>query len=320
MLFNSKIFGFLFCILILISGCRKDPSIPKGNNTNFKCIALPDAPQGGWNMTTRNFNQNYLKSQYDPIDQFKIYFLSDDTSSNKYILWSLNRSSNIKFKITDNVISSPNISNNSRVTFSKTDFNIYTIKSNGDSLNKLTTNGISMNPIWDRSTDNIYFNDANNLSVYKMNKTGTLIDKLKNINSQIVTHDSLIAYLINGGSFQSLYIKNVYTNKTKLIETKKINNSADIIYGFFFDLKNQFIYYYDLNGLYKININELGKLKMINSCPSETYLHYSISYLTAKIMATQIITKQINSTTLYNEYNLVEFNNDGLNPVVIIIP
>ncbi len=315
---SFKIFGVLFCILIFLSGCRKDPSIPIQNGNN-NCKELPTTPQSGWNFTTRNPNLNCLKSQYDPVSSEKIYYLSDDTT-NRYLLSSLSRNINSKIFIDSKIISYPILNKNGWITFSKTDFNIYKIKSTGDSLVKLTTNGISMNPVWDMTGNYIYFNDANNLSVYRMTKTGILIDTLKNINSQLVVHDSLFAYLLNGGNSQSLYIKNSFTNATKLIETNTIKNSDDIIFGFFFDSQNSSLYYYDLKGLYKVNIANLTKTKIINSCPTERRLHYTISYVTNKIMATQISTKQINSSTLYNEYDLVEFDNDGSNPIIIKIP
>lgn len=315
---NFKIFGVFFCILIFLSGCRKDPTIPIQNGDKT-CTDLPVTPQGGWNYTTRTLSLNCLKSQYDPFSSDKFYFLADD-SINRYILWSYSRNSNFKTFIDSKIISYPIINKYGWLTFSKSDFNVYKIKSNGDSLLKLTTNGKSMNPVWDATGNYIYFNDANNLSIYRMSKNGTLIDTIKNINSQLVVHDSLFAYLSNDGNSQSLYIKNSFTNATKLIETKTVNHSDELIFGFFFDKENSAIYYYDLRGLYKINIANLTKIKIINSCPTERRLHYTISYVTNKIMATQISTQQINSSTLYNEYNLFEFNNDGSNPIIIKIP
>lgn len=318
MLTYSKIICVFFCILATLSGCKKDPSIPP-KNLGENCDELPSAPQGGWNYTTRNLNLNNLKSQSDLIYADKLYYLCDD-SLNRYILWSLSRGTNIKSFIDSKIISSPILNKKEWITYSKSDFNIYKVKTNGDSLTKLTSNGASMNPVWDMTGNYIYYNDANNLSVYRMSKSGILVDTLKNVNSTVTLKDSLIIFLSNAGNSQSLYIKNYFTNSTKLLITQTLNHSNDLILGFFFDNSNTFVYYYDLNGLYKVNIDNYSKSKIISSCPKERRLHYSFNYLTNKIMATQISTTLINNYTLYNEYNLIEFNSDGSNPNIINTP
>ncbi len=314
MLYN-KILWFSFCTLLFFAGCKKDPFIP-GSGEDQKCDPLPLSPPFGWNYTTRAKNLNVLKSTYDKVNSNIIYYLSDDTTGNAFVLWKLNRLTNSKQLLDTKVFGTPQINNNGWLVYYKSDLNLYIIKNNGDSLTKITSLGGYILPTWDNQNNILSFNN-NTSCIIKLNKNGQIIDTLKTITSNVYAKDSLLLYFTASTNSQSLILKNIYTNSLKTIFN---NSTPSVYYDFFIDNTNSNVYYSNSEGLYRVDILTNSNSKVITSCPRENLLHFSMSLITGKIMATKITSTVISETTIYNQYDLYDFETANLKPTLISIP
>lgn len=317
-MFSNKILWLFFCTLLILAGCKKDPVIPTPNGDNQQpiCEKLPSSPPFGWNYTTRAKNLNVLKSTFDKINSNIIYYLSDDTANNTYLLWKLNRLTNSKQLLDNKVFGQPKINYNGWLVYYKSDLNLYIIKSDGDSLTKITNSGGFINPVWDNQNNILSFNNSISC-IIKLNKNGQIIDTLNTINSTVFTKDSLMLYFNSTSSSQNLILKNINSNSLKTI----FSNSTPITYyDFFIDNTNSNIYYSNSEALYKVNLSINSTSKIITSCPKESYLHFSMSEINGNIMASKITSTVVSETTIYNQYDLYEFGAINLSPNIIAIP
>lgn len=314
MIYN-KILWFSFCILLLFAGCKKDPFIP-GSGSDQKCDPLPLSPPFGWNYTTRAKTLNVLKSTYDKVNSNIIYYLSDDSTGNAYILWKLNRLNNSKQLLDTKVVGMPRVNTNGWLVYFKTDLNLYVIKNSGDSLQKITSSGGYINPTWDGQNNILSFNDNTKCAI-KLNKNGQILDTLETVTSSPYAKDSLILYFTASANQRSLILKNISTNSSKIVFS---TSTPSVYYDFFLDNTNSNVYYSNSTGLYKVNLAANSNTKVITSCPRENLLHFSMSLITGKIMATKITSNVISETTIYNQYDLYDFEANTLKPTLISIP
>ncbi|MCA6437655.1 MAG: hypothetical protein IM600_17345 [Bacteroidetes bacterium] len=313
--------SFFYTLLIFV-GCKKDPRI--NPNIEVKCEDLPASPSTGWITTSRNPLLNFQKAIFDLNDNNIIYALSDDTSSNRLLLIKFNRLNGIKQILAKNVLSKPSINNKGWLTFCDINFTVFKIKSNGDSLTQLTQPNTALSSIWNPADNTIFINNNINLKTYKISNTGAMLDTIKNIYNLIQKKDSLMLFIesnsINGSSVQTICLFNTNSNIKTSIKTIPFKVADDIVSGCFLNTTNETIFYHNGFGLYKINTKGNSEIKIINSCPRNKYFHFSISPFSQKLMATQIIAYPTSQSTLYSEYNIVEFNQDGTNETKINIP
>lgn len=306
--------GLIYILLILV-GCKKDPIIFNNVIKNSTCEQLPKTPPFGWDYTTRKKNLNVSHSIYDKINPNIIYYLADDTLNNTYILWKLNRITNLKIQLDKNVFGQPQINSKGWLVYYKNDLNLYVIKNNGDSLKQITNSNNYIEPVWDEDENNILtYNNTTNC-IIRINKNGQNLDTLFNINSPVFIKDSLMLYFITFTNSQSLVLKNLNNNTSKNIFT---NTSPLTYYNFFTDSKN--VYYSNSEGLFKTNLITNSVIKILNSCPKELFLHFSTNFITSKLMATKISIKNLNETTLLIQYDLYELDENASNQKMIIIP
>lgn len=308
-------YGFFFCILLSFAGCKKDPIITADNNSSKKCIPLPDSPPLGWQYTTRNKSLNVSKAIYDPINSNLIYYLSEDSLSNPFLLWKFNRGTNIKIQLDNKLNSQPSINKKNWLTYTKRDFNVYIIKSNGDSLIKITSTGLYNQPVWDSDNNILAYNSSLNCIV-KLNINGQILDTLSAIKSYISVKDSFMLYFSTSSISQKLILKNIKTNNDQVIFE---NQNVQAYYNFFLDTENKNIYTLNSSGLYKTNIHNKIPTLIIQSCQTENYINFSLNYKNDFIL-TKVSTKQLNDVTLYNQSDLFEQLNSSNNQTLINIP
>lgn len=306
-------YWFVFYILLFIEGCKKDPKI----DTNLGCEKLPPTPPLGWVFQTRNPQLNIQEARYSTLNDNLIFYLSHDSIYN-YLLWSFNKQTKIKKLLDNNVFSSPSINKSGWIVYYKSDFNIYKIKINGDSLTQLTTSGGFFYPVWDETGTNIYFNNANKPALYKMTNLGSIIDTAKDIKSRVFVKDSLIVFIENYNNATNFMLKNIKQNSIKKIFTFSFDE--DIIYDFFLNTNNSSLFFFGGKGLYKLNMQDNSFKKVISNCDKELFIDFSMSYLSNKLLATKITTKVLSNTTLYNQYDIYEFDENQSNPAPINTP
>lgn len=308
---------FIFCTLLIFGGCKKDPMIT--NEQEQLCENLPPTPPLGWIFQTRNLKLNLQNARYSPQNDNIFFFLSHDSVFN-YLLWSYNKQTQMKQLLDYNVFSSPSINKKGWLVYYKRDFNIYKIKTNGDSLIKITNTNNFINPFWDETTDKIYCSNANNLQLFKINHFGIITDTIKNIKSNVFIKDSLLIYIENDGISQNIMLKNILKNNVTKLISNKITDAEDIIYGFFLNSNNKELFYYKGKGLFQVTLTNLNVKKVVTNCDKEKYLDFSLNYFSGKFLTTKITTKVLSNTALYNQYDIYEFDENLSNPVLVNVP
>lgn len=321
----SAIFTILF--LLLIFSCKKPEKISTLVSTPFQeiCDSLPPEPQTGWNYTTPKQHLNYSKPVYDPHDKNILYFISGDTTGKIYLLWRLNRLTNTKILLDDRVSNHPQINANGWLVYFKFNWNIYKIKSNGDSLTQLTFDGDSQYPVWTSDGQFIYYVSSAGGTVYKMNSKGSGKIVIPAVAGSIFATDTLIFYVTLGPSSNMMGVRerNMKTGVEKqVLLTEVSNTSLKFIQQFFYNDKTQDFYWSNGYGLYKKNLKTNEQMTLINNpCYKTKYnIFYSLSPITGKIAATVVSSKVVNEIDFYSEYNIFEYNKYGNSPVKINIP
>ncbi len=310
-----------FCILLILEGCKKDVAITIDKSTD-ECQSIP-YPAGmalGYQYQTRDNILNKYNGMYDPSNPNYFYYLIDQKpgiGQIKGILVKVNLVTGEKIKLDSSIIGSPQINKSGWFTYFKSDWNVYKIKTSGDSLTKLTNDGDSKYPYW--SYDDNYIFYLKSAGVIKMNKIGLVIDTLKNIYSVVYPfkNSNKILYGEAVGNQINLMLLNLDDFSKKLL------SSSEDYGNLVFDNTDTFIYWRNQKGIYRLNISNGSVEELIKRCPNIPRIEYdrlNISMNSNYIVATRYDRKLINENTIYYETNLYKLNLDGSNPVLIDIP
>lgn len=139
-------------ILLIITGCKKDPKVSPYVPTS-DCEPWPksNGPTLGWNPTkTRDNSLNKYNCMYDPTNPNYFYYLIDQEpgiGQIKGVLIRVNLTTGEKLKLDSSIIGVPQINKSGWFVYTKGDLSLYKIKSNGDSLTKLTIGESALLPI-----------------------------------------------------------------------------------------------------------------------------------------------------------------------------
>ncbi len=144
----------LFIVVLILNGCKKTDS----QDMEYRCLPLPDAPPLGW---TDSFVGLQVRApQINPADEneFVIIIPPINTSGG---LYKYNAATGAKtlllaYKPDLYPISQPSFGKNGWILLGMSDYRIYKIKSNGDSLSLVTPRGSNyVFPLWNPSCDRI---------------------------------------------------------------------------------------------------------------------------------------------------------------------
>jgi hypothetical protein len=178
----------LISILLISSACRKDigrlknetvdsdsiASINVDTDTaDFRCLPLDSMPSI-WKDTTTNEANNVRFWQYNPSNINEIIYIANVAQ-----LWIYDRTNSIRKHLADNVMFFPSVNRSGWIAFGTLNFQIFKIKTNGDSLTLLSSSG-GVEPKWDRSDTMLYYfkesASPNPNQLIKINSYGNLIN------------------------------------------------------------------------------------------------------------------------------------------------
>jgi hypothetical protein len=156
---NKLIILICFALFLVVS-CKKDTQItpPTNNGGGGGCSDYLYENRSSANFdsildsltTTSIFGSTYFRQEpiiyttprFNPNNDYEICYIKDlNSNPNGKELWKYNFCNNVKSKITDNIFYSLDWSIKDWIIYTGNDQHIYKVKSNGDSLTKLTTNG-----------------------------------------------------------------------------------------------------------------------------------------------------------------------------------
>lgn len=315
-----KGFAFIVCCFLFLSGCKKDPKI--GVEPKPDCEPFPYAnsnPQGYNPTKSRDNSLNKYNGMYDPINANYFYYMIDQNPSITQVLGiliRLNLTTGEKLRLDSNIIVSPYLNKTGRFVYQKGDLNLYTIKSNGDSLKQITFNGYGDLGGWSYDSKYIFFTGTGVPGTIKINYNGQFTDTLKErvILSSIKNNKIIFATFENNS--QKLFVKNLNDNS----EYHLITNPPKSIF-FLIDNTDTYLYLFGKNDVHRIEI-ATGKIeKILPSCFSKEYARPTFNFHKNKIVASRIDrTLMDDKKTIYYEINLYEISLDGKEVTKLELP
>jgi hypothetical protein len=332
-------------LLLFMFNCKKDiGKLQKENNvlndtnlnipvstSTFVCEDTTHIYSSFYIDEFANFIQPYGKKSvwrvlYDLNDKDVIYYLTNELGKKMYTLWRYSLKDKIKVHLADNLLGNLEINKQGWIVYdSFSDWNLYKIKSNGDSLTQLTFDGCSKFPKWSDDGNSIWFvNDGPKIGgVFKINPAGIRLDTLKNASSWVVQKNNYLYYLKYDGVVFKLIQRNSYSSFERIVLTISDKNlEGNDIWDYFESQDGQFIYWWGAHGLSKTNLTTLLSQRIINGSPKSlnSFLHYRQNPITKRFLCIQRFQVPINiyKVDCYNK--IIEFTEDGTCMRTIEIP
>jgi len=281
-------------------------------------------PFSGWSPSgtypSIDDSTKYYSPQFNPNNDNEIAFFDRDYG-NELGIYKLNLLTNIKTPILIGVSMNAFFSWSKKdwIIFQKnTDFNIYKIKSNGDSITQLTFNGIFHGPRWNNDgTKFMATCSSDNIGNRVFDQNGNVIDTIPGwYGSGDWKHPQ---YIVGLPLDLNLSVMNVESGLVKS-EINNENSNHFSVFGWATDNK---IVYGDRTGLHTYWINNGIKQKMRNYCNAVSYISMTRNSTSTKLVFSKLEAKLVEIEGVEYEYQdakLVIMNTDGSNEQEIIVP
>jgi hypothetical protein len=169
----------------------------------------------------------YSSPCFNPNNEEEIIYLGAD-GLDTFKLYKLNLKTNERSEILEGLIYPiPRWSVKDWIIFSKSDFNVYKIKSNGDSLTQLTDSGNCFGPVWNKEGNSFIYHEGFTTPTRGIvcEEDGLVIDTIIGVgqhNWPSWRHDSLIAY----GDLLALLTVNPQTHEVDTISRISISDAG----------------------------------------------------------------------------------------------
>lgn len=320
---------FLFCAFIFFSCKEKEitppkvptiPTIPVENDSSVTlvCDTLSKEPFFGWRDSTIDENKNINAFFFNPVNAKEIIYVAngDMFGYNKLFTYSIPSQKITYLSGSGNYL--PKINNRNWLVFSSADFNIYKVKTNGDSLRQLTGENMFHNPHWDYTGKFIYFfQSAYNIQPARFVKTdikGNPIDYLP-AEFPVMTmckKKNGMAYLKNNvNNYISVYYRDLAKNsETLLLTSESVSaSSPELTFNHLtFDNNDENLYWSNDKGIFMYNIAEKKITQLYANCKTLTYNRPMVTINSDKLTYTCHIIKQLDYQTLFHFYKTFQMD------------
>jgi len=318
---------FVFLGFLFLMSCKKDkdntvtenPSTIPEDTSVFACKNLPAAPQPqGWRDTTTDENKNINTYMFNPANPDEIIYVvnGDMFGFNKMYNYHIpTRRTTYLANVSE---FAPQINKYGWILFSTVDNEVYKIKSNGDSITKLTIGNRSQDPKWDHTDRGIYlFQLPYNTTPPRLLKFN--IDGFPLLNYDIempytaaFKKSNKIIFLKTNLTSISLIQKDINPpNAEKIILTVPYSATATTVYfdNITLDNNDENVYWSNAAGIIKCNLNSLQVDTVLKNCQTIRYDNpYFQSTKPNSMMVTARIIKNLNAFQLLHTYKAVEYN------------
>ncbi len=283
----------LLLIVILFYNCSKDkidPPQPSGPPFIEECEDIPPVTGvvlGGWGHSWTATYPIYDLPRFNPNDPNEIILrLRKEPNASAFQLVKYNLVTKAQETIYEGDFIFPRWSKKDWVIMTQSDFNLYKIKSNGDSLTQLTTTGNCHGVEWNITGDKFIYESiqVNNLSII-CNEFGMPLDTLETGGtiSPSWQHDSLVT----NKSAASVFIFNPYSKEpdfdAEIIQ--EMNEGGTSLADW---MDNENVIWSNFGGIFKSNIITKETETLIASCDSRHYQFPSVSKISKKILFQRI--------------------------------
>jgi hypothetical protein len=302
---------FFLVSLFLITGCKKDLDIVESQgdcNPILPCNKV--TIEGGY---TYIFDPNSTTAPFfNPNNDNEFLFVSPSTEN---IYEKCIRIFNLQTKYiytiyTGSLCCAPRWGKNDWILFGQNDENIYKIKSNGDSLTKLTSLNNLHHPIWNYDgTKFLAFTRASNLFSLLFDVNGNILDTIyfgRTSNSNFQHPNYIVSNVYQNVSFFNLSTNNIEFN----YDYSELNNG---MWGSIFWLNNNTVIYSNIAGLNRLHIPSLNNKTFKKSCNSRVYVWGDINSSKTKMIWSIVNYIQIDECTLKCKSRIFIMDADGSN-------
>ncbi|MDP1802544.1 MAG: hypothetical protein Q8L81_14385 [Bacteroidota bacterium] len=309
----------LFNVLIVsFFGCKKDKDIYPGGGFSssgyiFVCDSSLTQPVIGWQDTTADKDKDVQKILYNPINSDEvIYIVKSKNYYNEMYLY--NRQTKVTKSIDKSVYTMPSINKFGWLTYCKANFCVYKIKANGDSLIKLT-NSFCNFPRWDYTGDRIFYtqegfgNTPSRLMI--VNKFGVKLDSINGYDGIVGISSNSNKIVLKKSPNYQLFLKDLNTGTETTIRYGSYNYN-----NLTFDNNDANVFWWDNNGIYRLNINNLKEDTLVKTCPLKHFLDTptfelyatNVSPNSNKLTFILRTNKKISTLKLLQEYHALEMD------------
>ena len=289
---------FIFLFFLCLLGCRKDvgllptknvnePKIVQSDTIDFSCVTFPkwfNPPPDSVTYPTKQM----MYWQYRPGTKVEVVYTLGTQ------IWTYNFITRQRYFISNNLVYLPVCNSSGWILYS--DFKdqcVYKIKTNGDSLTRLTFDG-SIGGHWNyNGTAIYYFCEAKNI-LYKINTDGKKLDSLSNIPVQFTAFSKSSDKIYYGKVFNGLFsivCFDVLAKKETVITNNLPSGNMTI------DDSEENLYIRDFSTFLKYNILSKKIDTLYKDCDNLLWTWPSISAGTNKVTIGCIFAKFLDPKT-----------------------
>ncbi len=267
---------FIFCcVIIFLISCSKD----KFSIETCEEIPLPTGISTGYQWT--KIFPYYDLPCLNPNNPDEIVLrLHENYTDTIFKLIKYNLSTKTKKTIYEGNFLRPRWSRKDWIIFNSNDYNIYKIKSNGDSLTQLTTLGICFAPEWNLAGDKFIYYTGQLTNPPSMsiicNENGIPLDTIiGGPNFPSWQHDSLLINL----SAARLFYQNPITWEYEILKEISVGGTSSVEW---FDNEN--VIWSHNDGIFSTNIFSKETRLIKSSCDAQLYKHPTVSFESQKVI------------------------------------
>lgn len=296
----------LIILLVLISACKKE------NPVVSDCVPIPPYQEMGTGYNYILDSIYYTRPYFNPNNPNEIIFVKEKGISNKLIKYNLlTKDKQILYEGT--IIFQPKWGKNDWILLNLPDANIWKIKSNGDSLTRITSRGGYYQPEWNSNSDKIVFYESFAYQNYFISDiNGNILDSFPNNLAAPMKwyNDSLIFYQIHF----NIYCLNINARILSVFYSHEANDAGGILIT-----KNADLIFSKTDGIFSINLSSKSLTKIKSTCNSKVYMWPTYSSITDKIIWQRLDYTLIDKQNVFVKSRLLIMNSDGTGEVEIVI-
>jgi hypothetical protein len=305
---------FFLTSFFLITGCKKDlPIVENPIENQEDCIPILPCNKftiGPGYTYIVDFDSLVLAPMFNPNNDDEFVYLKRPY----YDLWELYRynlvSKENKLLHTGIIWYQPQWGKNDWILFCQNDKNIYKIKSNGDSLTKLTNLNNLHHPIWNYDgTKFLAFTEASNLFSLLFDVNGNIIDTIyfgQTNNSNFQNPNYIVSNVDHKVLFFNLSTNNIEFNYD-------YSELISAMWGSVFWVNNNEVIYSNIKGLNRLSIPDLKNQNFKKSCNAKIYQRGDINSSKTKMIWSRGDYTQIDECTLKYKSRIYIMDIDGNN-------
>jgi len=320
--------SILMLLFIFSTGCRKKensqeqpieqpvtPATPADTPT-LKCADLPPVPVPfGWTDTTADPGKNVKSFFFNPLNADEVIAVveGDAFAYNQMINVNLRTKVRTNLAALDNFL--PSINAKGWIVYSTADNNIFTIKTNGDSLRQLTTSNITHDPKWESSGNYFYFLQDAYLNVpaqlIKADHNGTAVFSLPQVSPLCISLRKSEKIILQkaGATRITLVMKDLTSQvETELLSGPFTPGGKPFFNNLTVDQNDENLFWSNEGGIFKWNFVSQKTDTVFKNCGTLIYDCPVISHKINEMTFSVHTIKPINTYFLLHEFRAMELN------------